>query len=348
MKLHRILILIILLIGNTVIYSQKSCLNTLREAKELYEKGLIDEIPSLLSGCMESGFTRQQRVEAYKLIILAYLFDDDQFAAEKMMDEFLKKFPEYEVMPGDPVEFVYLLESYKTSSFYSLNLTFGPTFANPMILESHSVLDRSNTEYSNTTGIGFHVGFGLSRNLFKSVNGNITVYYSTYSYDFHEKSTTILGDRAFSFVDVDTKEELTRVEIPLTFTYSFGKGNLNYVIRAGGMFGYLIGADMTPRRYHEQLDNPISDPVDITEYRIIYDYAVVFGLGLEYKIPRGYLVLHAQYNMGLQNMVMDNVQDMSSRNYSTYYHIDDDFRLNSILISVGYHFSMYQSKKNRF
>ena len=118
MKLQHSIFLFILVFFISTLYAQRSCLNTLREAKELYEQGLIDEIPDLLADCMESGFTRSQRIEAYKLIILAYLFDDDQFTAEKMMDEFLRKFPEYEIMPNDPVEFVYLLESYKTSSFF--------------------------------------------------------------------------------------------------------------------------------------------------------------------------------------------------------------------------------------
>ena len=95
MRYKYIILLILSIALSNSIWAQKSCLNTLREAKELYEEGLIDEIPELLSGCMESGFTRAQRIEAYKLIILAYLFDDDQFAAEKTMDEFLKKFPEY-------------------------------------------------------------------------------------------------------------------------------------------------------------------------------------------------------------------------------------------------------------
>ncbi|MGD2036172.1 MAG: hypothetical protein PVF73_14005, partial [Bacteroidales bacterium] len=174
--------------------AQKSCLNTLREAKELYEGGLIDEIPELLSGCMESGFTRAQRIEAYKLIILAYLFDDAQFEAEKMMDEFLKKFPEYEVMPNDPVEFVYLLESYKTSSFYSVNLFFGPNFSNARITESYSTLDRSYAEFSDKTGTGFHIGLGVSRNLWKSVNINVDAIYSWQNFSFTEKTNTVTND----------------------------------------------------------------------------------------------------------------------------------------------------------
>src|SRR3972149_11036799 len=95
------------------IYSQEDCSAKIQEAKKFYEMGMIEEIHQMLSPCIEYGFTRTQKIEAYKLIILSYLFDDDQFEAERSMLEFLKKFPEYEIIPNDPVEFVYLFDSYR-------------------------------------------------------------------------------------------------------------------------------------------------------------------------------------------------------------------------------------------
>ena len=129
---------------------QEDCLKSFQNARRLYDQGLIDEIPKILSPCIESGFTRTQKIEAYKLIILAYLFDDDQYEAEKNMLEFLKKYPEYEVMPSDPVEFVYLFESYKTNAILSLGLTIGPNLANPRIIEPYNA---GNVTYSNASTI---------------------------------------------------------------------------------------------------------------------------------------------------------------------------------------------------
>ena len=346
---YLILFTISILFFNLAVMGQKSCLNTLREAKDLYEQGLIDEIPGLLSSCMESGFTRAQRIEAYKLIILAYLFDDDQFAAEKMMDEFLKKFPEYEVMPNDPVEFVYLLESYKTSSFYSINLTFGPTFTNPAIIEQYSVLDAANTDYSNKTGTGFHVGLGISRNLFKSVNGNIGVFYSTYHYSFLEETVTELKDESYSFADIVAKEEISRIDVPLSFTFVLGRGNLHYTARIGFQVGYVLNAGLSVNRSQSAFDNDISNPdIDLTDYRKSLDYAAVLGAGLEYKIPRGFLVLDLRYRAGLTNVNLGEGRFDNPSHYSRYFHLDDDFRLDYLSIAVGYHFSIYQSKKDRF
>jgi len=114
--------------------AQEDCLKSFQTARQLYDQGMIDDIHEILAPCIESGFTRTQKIEAYKLIILAYLFDDNQYAAERNMLEFLKKYPEYEVMPNDPVEFVYLFESYKTKAIFSMGVTFGPNLANPELL----------------------------------------------------------------------------------------------------------------------------------------------------------------------------------------------------------------------
>jgi hypothetical protein len=334
-----------LLISSSSI-AQKSCLNTLREAKELYEQGLINEIPQLLSGCMATGFTRAQRIEAYKLIILAYLFDDDQFAAEKMMDEFLSKFPEYEVMPNDPVEFVYLLESYQTSSFYSINFSLGPTFSNPRIIQRYSVSDHNLTSYSDKTGTGFQVLFGISRNLWKDFNGSIGVIYSINKFSQVEKSVTRIGSTNSTFADLSVDENLTKIDLPLSFTYRFGRGNLNYFTRFGGMVSFISKASLTPVRSQPGID-PLTAEIPIEANRRKNYYSLIFGTGLEFKVPRGFIVFDIRYNYGLQNIVKTENRYSSPVLFSRYSYLDDDFALNSLYVGIGYYFRIYQSKKNR-
>ncbi len=341
-------ILLLFFLSGLSLKAQKSCLNTLREAKELYEEGLIDEIPELLSDCMESGFTRAQRTEAYKLIILAYLFDDDQFQAERMMDEFLKKFPEYEVMPNDPVEFVYLLESYKTSSFYSLNLFFGPNFSNPRITELYSTLDQTQAEFNDKTGTGFHIGFGVSRNLWKDININIDAIYSWQNFTLVEKSDIQVRESIRSFSESIVEEKIIKVDVPLSFTYSFGKGNLKYFARAGGMVSFITDNTIRPERTQSGVESLSDKENDISLHRKDISFAVLAGLGLDYKIPRGYLVLDLRYHVGLNNMVIEKERYSSPRYWSRYYYIDNDFMLDHLSISFGYYFSIYQSKKNRY
>jgi hypothetical protein len=342
MKVNLFITVVLSLIFSISSYAQKSCLNTLREAKDLYEQGLINEIPQLLSGCMESGFTRAQRIEAYKLIILAYLFDDDQFAAEKMMDEFLRKFPEYEVMPNDPVEFVYLLESYQTSSFYSINVSFGPTFSNQQVLESYSQVDRDQTITKDKTGVGYQFLFGISRNLWKDFNGSLGVIYSKNNYSQNEKTNYYIGDGISSFSEQKASEYLTKIDVPLTFTYGFGKGGINSYLRFGGMASFISNATLKVDRIQPGIE-PISNEIIVNQNREKYYFSLIAGTGLEFKVPRGFIVLDLRYCMGMQNLVNVNNRFSSQRHLYT----DDDYKLNSVTLSLGYHFRIYQSKKSR-
>ena len=155
-------LLIFLLMSFLPAYSQTdSCSAVLSKAGKLYEEGKIDEIPALLAPCMAEGFTRNQKIEAYKLIILVYLFDDDQVNAENTMVEFLKKYPEYEIMPNDPVEFVYLFNSYRTTSIFSLNLSFGTNLASPRIIEpfTHGRYDKYKNQPFNRCGLCCKSGY---------------------------------------------------------------------------------------------------------------------------------------------------------------------------------------------
>src|SRR5512145_2687059 len=151
------LVLVFQLFINASVYGQDDCATKIQEAQKYYEQGMIDETPQMLAPCMVDGFTRIQKVEAYKLIILSYLFDDDQFEAERTMLEFLKKFPEYEIMPNDPVEFVFLFESFRTTSVFSFGLSVGINVADPRIIEPYTTFDLGHADLKNTIRSGFQV-----------------------------------------------------------------------------------------------------------------------------------------------------------------------------------------------
>ena len=341
-----ILIIIALILSWQPAKSQDNCLSTLKEAKQLYEQGLIDEIPKILSSCMQSGFTRAQRIEAYKLIILTYLFDDNQFEAEKSMDDFLHKFPEYEVMPSDPVEFVYLLESYKTSSLYSINVYFGPNISNRRISESYTALDQNQTSLSDNSGTGYQMGIGLSRNLWKSLNANIDAIYTIHKYSYTRQSSIEVNTDNSKTVKLLAKEKTNIISFPASLTYDFGKGNLNYLVRLGGEFGILNKSSLSLERSYD-IVSISENNYDILKHRDKYYYAVIAGAGLEYKVPRGYLVLDIRYHLGLNKMVISKERYSDPVLWTKYYYVDDDFYLNYLSLNIGYYFSIYQSRKKK-
>ena len=328
--------------------AQSNCVKILEAAEKEFEEGAIEDIPEKLSGCMESGFTRAQKIEAYKLIIMSYLFDDSQYEAETTMLEFLRKYPEYQIMPNDPVEFVYLFESYRTASVLSLTVFLGPTFSNPAIHESFSAFDQANIHSKNITKSGINFGFGISREIAKNVKINLDAFYVTHNYRFMEESVTELDDDAIVSSKVNFDESLKRFSFPFTFSYEFRAGNLNYFVKAGASVDLLTDAKASVERINQYTSsNVTANDIDLTNYRTKLTYSLVLGAGTKIKVPRGFIVLDARYNKGLKKLC-DYGSISRQMLTPSYYYIDDVFSLDYVSVNIGYVYSIYQSKKKRF
>jgi hypothetical protein len=89
------------------------CLQLLEDAKEAYAAGMVELVPELLNPCIESGLSGAPKIEAYKLVINAYLFDYLPDQADALMDKFLDENPSYKADPTDPAEFTLLLEAHQ-------------------------------------------------------------------------------------------------------------------------------------------------------------------------------------------------------------------------------------------
>jgi hypothetical protein len=114
-RIFPILTLFFLLAGITRTRAQDmvGCTQLLEDAREAYAAGMVELVPELLLPCIESGLVGDLRVEAYKLVINAYLFDYLPDQADLLMSDFLDENPEYVVSPSDTEEFKLLCETQK-------------------------------------------------------------------------------------------------------------------------------------------------------------------------------------------------------------------------------------------
>ena len=91
-----------------------SCNQLLEDAKEAYSAGMIEIVPELLLPCLEpGGLTGTAKLEAYKLVINAYLFDYLPVEADSLMDDFVAEYPGYITEDTDPAEFTHLFDAHK-------------------------------------------------------------------------------------------------------------------------------------------------------------------------------------------------------------------------------------------
>jgi hypothetical protein len=325
--------------------SQNECATKIQEAQKLYDQGMIEEIPQMLAPCMVDGFTRVQKIEAYKLIILSYLFDDNQFEAEKTMVEFLKKFPEYEIMPNDPVEFVYLFESYRTTSIFSIGLIAGFNLTDPRIIEPHSVFDMRTATMKNTMKPGFQVGVGLGRYISRKMFLSLELKFASNRYGFKDELITPLpGINGIN--SVTYTERLYKLMVPLSLSYEISAKKVHYFVRAGASAARVMGiTGIATRKFTEETAPVTGETQDISFYRKTMLYGAVIGAGLRYKVPHGVLMAEIRGNIGLNNIVRSDRRFDNQQQILRSYREDDDFTINTYSLSVGYYFSFYKPKK---
>lgn len=321
--------------------AQNDCSTKIQEAQKYYEQGMIDEIPAMLGPCMLDGFTRTQKIEAYKLVIMSYLLDDDQFEAERTMLEFLKKYPEYEIMPNDPVEFVYLFESYRTASVFSFGIRGGLNFTDPRIIEPYSTSDLNTADLKNTMRGGFQFALGIERYLNRKILLNLELAVATNQYQFTDKISTPANSSTVKY-----KEKIVKLEFPLTAAYEFTIKQTHLYARAGFSVAHLSKVTGEPSRATPG-NNQTGPDLDMSGYRKSMLYSGIIGAGVRYKVPRGILLVDLRANLGLNNIVKSEKRFQNPELYNKYFYLDDDFSLNTFSLSVGYYFSFYSPRKQR-
>ena len=327
---------------------QQDCVFKLQEAEKLYSQGLIEEIPQLLNPCIESGLSQEDRLQASKLVILSYLFNDEQTDAENAMLSFLQRYPEYEISPTDPTEFIYLFESFSNIALYSFGISVGGNFTNISLREQYGTYNynQSRQEYK-TSGFGYQGGININRYIADNLE---FVFELKFKQNKFESLKYVPDVDNIEFNKITFSETQTRFELPLSVTYDFEYGKLKPFLRAGGSIGYLANVNSKiTREYLGGVNTDVKSPdIEISEYRNQLNFWGIVGGGIKYRIPRGYVMLDVRYNIGLLNQTdINNRVIKDSEQIWKYHHIDDNFLLNNGSVSVGYVYLLYKPERKQ-
>ena len=343
------IIIFVVFILNIGFSQQQDCVFKLQEAEKLYAQGLIEDIPTLLNPCIESGLSQEDRLQASKLVILSYLFDDNQVDAENSMLNFLKRYPEYEISPTDPTEFIYLFESFSNIALYSFGFSVGGNFTNISLREQYVAYNKnqSRQEYK-TSGLGYQVGININRYIADNLEFVFELKFKQNKFESLVYNPN-LDDIEFS--KITFSETQTRFELPLSVTYDFEYGKWKPYLRAGGSIGYLANVNSKiTREYIDGSNNTdVKSPdLNISDYRNQLNFWGIVGGGIKYRIPRGYVILDVRYNIGLLNQAnINNRVIKDSEQIWKYHHIGDNFILNNGCVSVGWVRLLYKPEKKQ-
>ncbi len=322
----------------------KDCDETLIQARRFYQLGQIEKVPGVLESCMKDGFSKEQKSEAYELLVLTYQYDNQPTQAEETFIELLKHDPEYKIKgKNTPFEFLRLYNTYHAPPVYSIgflggvNMAFGQRTQSFSLSNAQGSEEEDLTDY-NSDGIGFQVGVTVKRYISKKFELNLDLIYNNMKY---ERTLNQLG-----FENIIYREDQRMFQAPLTLTYDFELGKFSPYLRLGGGISYLFTSEAILEREYtdESLPTVTGPPIDMLGQRNNVNFFSTAGAGLKFKIPRGIIVLDVRHNWYFLQ------QNRPSKRYENniltyeYHYVDDDFKLGNVSVSLGYTYSFHKIK----
>jgi hypothetical protein len=326
-----------------------NCADQLKKARRSYNEGIIEKVESILRPCLENGFSDDEKLEAYKLIILANIYDEKIEEAEKNMLKFLHIEPEYEINPStDPEEFAAMFNDFHTSPRWSLGLIGGLNLLRIRQLEEYGTYNTKDLDLDESEGFGasFLVGLRLNRFLMKNTELQLELLFEQ--------------DRFKQSIDpgynkILQQETQTYVTLPLSVTYDLrSEGMLIPYARLGLSTNYLVGVSFDVSRNYSDLSpnsNQDASLSNLNDSRERISFSGMAGVGLKWKVKRAFIVMDVRYRYGFNSLVNPDEryaqnEENSDRLWRLHY-IDNDFSIDKTSISFGYVRNFYKPRKRK-
>ncbi len=151
---------IILLLINISLFAQSNCERNLQDAKSDYNTGNLYAIPGKLTDCLEEGFTKEEKIDAYRLLTLTYLNINQNEKAKESLIKLLNIKTDYRALPNiDPPELYSLYRKIDTDPKYFIGAIVGGNFNTIQITEeftNESVPGAHDLKYNSK--ISYQVG----------------------------------------------------------------------------------------------------------------------------------------------------------------------------------------------
>ena len=364
-----ILILIPLMFWGQALRSQDvvGCTQLLEDAKEAYAAGMVELVPDLLNPCLEpGGLTGSPRMEAYKLVINAYLFDYLPDEAGALMDRFVEEYPDYRAGQDDSAEFALLLESklreqginpeevttetrqevttaqqqqerarqmmIKPPFEYgnSIGFVVGGNVTFPQMIERYSIGDPADDEGTFGLKPGLQVGVDMNLRISNAVETSFGLHFNRTGFTYSASP--------ISFTSYEYVEQESRLQLPAGFNFRLNPGarRVSVYLRAGVVGDYLISATGSGvRSYEENVKDVEVDKVKIKDSRNTLNLNGLVGFGVRIPMENSFFFIESRYTAGL---FLVNRKDIRYDNQDLVwllYHVDSDFRMQQVSILAG-------------
>ena len=341
----KIIAFIFLTVANWAM-AQSNCSQQLSDAIRLYESGRLQEIPDRVSPCLKGGgLSKEELAQAYRLLTLVYLYEDNRPKAEETYVSLLGVNKEYKPNEEfDPKRLVNLAKSFRTRPILAGGFKGGSSVTMVNTINYRSLdNDINNTErwlFSPGVNGAFAVYVPVLKNL--EVGGEI---------QFSRNRIQSITSQMWSFAEVNYSENLDYLSIPLHVNYGLTIGRYTPYAHAGYAYSILLNSSISAERLNGQESSVTGSSFSGKTLRNRSNQSVFGGLGVKIKTQGlGSVIVEARYMHGLSNITRSenvyNDADASSNEMRYRYgYVLSDMSINSLSFSIGFMYPIYKPKK---
>lgn len=324
-------------------FAQNACSQTLIQAQIAYYEGRANDVPTILNACIKSGFTRDEKVQAYRLLILTYLYLNEFRDAENTMLYFLRLNPDYQINEAaDPAEFINLYNQFRTWPVYLFGAKAGGnvSFARPeKPFFSTDNPQRAQVTYESAVSYQAGLAFEIPLNTHFMFSPEINIASRKYRYQ----------SQLFGYESLVFREEQNRIELPLLVSYQIGQKRFSSFVKAGlsveGLFRTVANVRRVDNNFTDGVQREVTGPnVDLRGQRKKLNSSAVIGIGIKFKKERSILMAEVRYQAGLFNPVKAKERYSNAELLYRYGYVDSNYRLNSLSFVIGYIIPVYRPK----
>ena len=334
-------------------YAQ-SCSQNLTQAEREYEAGRLANIPRLIEGCLNGsqgqGFTKEEKIRAYKLLTLVHIFTDNEPDADRSLEALLKADPEHELDERvDPAELTYLYNQFQTKPIFRLSLRLGSNTTFPNVFQDFTAANETleNKEYnSSARKFGFFAELAYEKYWKYGIEGVAGVQYRLSSYVVDNTFKTPLTINATYNSSVTNSQSYLRVPLMIRYTYNYSKrSGVKPYIFIGGSLDYLLTAQYTEATRQGGTQFSLSENLDLGDQVNDFNFSFTGGIGLKLPYQTHFLTIEARYDKSFVNYIRSENRYNNQTVLFDIGHVEDNLTLDFVTFSVGWIQSIYNPKR---
>lgn len=347
--MKKLLPVILLMVSySAVAQTEATPAQTLRLARATYEQGRLHEIPAQLGANVISEMNKQEKVEAYKILCLSYIYLEEPEKADEAMLMILTNDPYFQITPAvDPAEFVALYKTFRRNPIYRIGVHLGGNFSQPNVSEV------VNTIYGSSEFLpkfGLQLGFSADYPL--NFISNRLALHADLSWQQKKFELTSVNDQGDNEKNQTIAlESQSWISLPISLQFSVLKideinpRKFEPYISLGISTDMLIGANINAERIREGETSIEAKNYDVKKQRNSINLSLIGAAGVKTRFAGGLLGVEMRYVYGLSNISGIDKEYINTDLFLTYAVPSTIYKINSVSVNVTYVQNIFKPKK---